>query len=196
MELTNVEKRNLVVMTVRIFLGPDARYERLDENPLFSTYEQQLFMRVVALSEKAGKDMDLPSGGERGMEHFDTRSWKPAIGQILPDRCGEKEHRLLAGAWRRADRLRSRAEEGEKTGCDLPSGRNFEDPRGDGDGPHARQDCPHNIAGRWELQRAGEYCIRIEARLGTRRSFAGTGERGRVSWRSLAAMEDLRNNKE
>jgi hypothetical protein len=39
LELTNVEKRNLVVMTVRIFLGPDARYERLDENPLFSTYE-------------------------------------------------------------------------------------------------------------------------------------------------------------
>jgi putative oxidoreductase len=27
-------------------------------------------MRVVALSEKAGKDMDLPSGGERGMEHL------------------------------------------------------------------------------------------------------------------------------
>ncbi len=59
LELTNVEKRNLVVMTVRIARGPDARYEHLDANRLFSTYEQQLFTQVVALAEKAGKHVDL-----------------------------------------------------------------------------------------------------------------------------------------
>ena len=59
LELTHTGKQNLVVMTVRIARGPDAGYEDLDANRLFSSYEQQLFTRVVALAEKAGKHVDL-----------------------------------------------------------------------------------------------------------------------------------------
>jgi amino acid transporter len=59
LELTHTGKKNLVVMTVRIARGPDAGYEDLDAKRLFSAYEQQLFTRVVALAEKAGKHVDL-----------------------------------------------------------------------------------------------------------------------------------------
>ena len=59
LELTHTGKKNLVIMTVRIARGPDAGYQDLDAKRLFSTYEQQLFTRVVALAEKAGKHVDL-----------------------------------------------------------------------------------------------------------------------------------------
>jgi amino acid transporter len=59
LELTHTGKRNLVVMTVRIARGPDAGYQDLDAQRLFSSYEQQLFTRVVAVAEKAGKHVDL-----------------------------------------------------------------------------------------------------------------------------------------
>jgi len=59
LELTHTGKRNLVVMTVRIARGPDAGYQDLDAQRLFSTYEQQLFTRVVAAAEKFGKHVDL-----------------------------------------------------------------------------------------------------------------------------------------
>lgn len=59
LELTHTGKKNLVVMTVRIARGPDAGYQDLDAKRLFSAYEQQLFTRVVALAEKAGKHVDL-----------------------------------------------------------------------------------------------------------------------------------------
>ena len=57
--MTDTGKRNLVVMTVRIARGPDAGYQDLDAQRLFSSYEQQLFTRVVAVAEKAGKHVDL-----------------------------------------------------------------------------------------------------------------------------------------
>jgi hypothetical protein len=46
-------------MTVRIARGPDAGYQDLDAQRLFSSYEQQLFTRVVAVAEKFGKHVDL-----------------------------------------------------------------------------------------------------------------------------------------
>jgi amino acid transporter len=59
LELTHTGKRSLVVMTVRIARGPDAGYEDLDAQRLFSSYEQQLFTKVVAVAEKFGKHVDL-----------------------------------------------------------------------------------------------------------------------------------------
>lgn len=59
LELTHTGKKNLVIMTVRIARGPDAGYQDLDAQRLFTSYEQQLFTRVVALAEKAGKHVDL-----------------------------------------------------------------------------------------------------------------------------------------
>src|SRR5437588_13071713 len=52
-------KNDLVVMTVQVMKGPDAGYENIGEQHLFTNYEQLLFSRVIALAEKAGKHVDL-----------------------------------------------------------------------------------------------------------------------------------------
>jgi amino acid transporter len=57
--LTHTGKRDLVVMTVQVMQGPDAGYENIAEQHLFTNYEQLLFSRVIALAEKAGKHVDL-----------------------------------------------------------------------------------------------------------------------------------------
>jgi hypothetical protein len=58
-ELTHTGKRDLVVMTVQVMKGPDAGYEDISQNQLFTRYEQLLFSRVTAVAEKAGKHVDL-----------------------------------------------------------------------------------------------------------------------------------------
>src|SRR5437773_2065742 len=59
LELTHTGKKDLVVMTVHLMRGPDTGYAGLAENQLFTTYEQHLFSKVVALAEKAGKSVHL-----------------------------------------------------------------------------------------------------------------------------------------
>ncbi len=59
LEMTHTGRRNLVVMTVHLIRGPMAGYKDMDEQRLFTSYEQLLFSRVVALAEKAGKHVDL-----------------------------------------------------------------------------------------------------------------------------------------
>jgi amino acid transporter len=59
LEMTHTGKRDLVVMTVQVMRGPDAGYENIGEQHLFTNYEQLLFSRVIALAEKAGKHVDL-----------------------------------------------------------------------------------------------------------------------------------------
>ncbi len=59
LELTHTGKQDLVVMTVQVMKGPDAGYEDIGEQHLFTNYEQLLFSRVIALAEKAGKHVDL-----------------------------------------------------------------------------------------------------------------------------------------
>src|SRR5260370_29642104 len=46
-------------MTVQVMKGPDAGYEDISQNQLFTRYEQLLFSRVTAVAEKAGKHVDL-----------------------------------------------------------------------------------------------------------------------------------------
>ena len=46
-------------MTVRLLQGPSTGYRDIDERELFTTYEQRLFSRVVALAEKVGKHVAL-----------------------------------------------------------------------------------------------------------------------------------------
>jgi len=46
-------------MTVRLLQGPDTGYRDLDARELFTTYEQRLFSRVVAVAEKVGKPVRL-----------------------------------------------------------------------------------------------------------------------------------------
>jgi amino acid transporter len=59
LELTHTGKKDLVAMTVHLMRGPDTGYKGIAENQLFTTYEQHLFSKVVALAEKAGKSVHL-----------------------------------------------------------------------------------------------------------------------------------------
>src|SRR6185436_1893838 len=59
LELTHTGKRDLVVMTVQVMKGPDAGYENIGEQHLFTNYEQLLFSRVISLAEKSGKRVHL-----------------------------------------------------------------------------------------------------------------------------------------
>jgi amino acid transporter len=59
LDLTDTGKRDLVVMTVKVIKGPNAGYRGINEQRLFSEYEQLLFSQVVALAEKAGKSVHL-----------------------------------------------------------------------------------------------------------------------------------------
>ncbi len=59
LERTDTEERDIVVMTTRMLRGPDFA-ERLEgDQNVFSSYEQQLFTRVVSLAEKMGKPVSL-----------------------------------------------------------------------------------------------------------------------------------------
>jgi hypothetical protein len=59
LELTDTTQKDLVVMTVHVTKGPHAGYADIDEERLFTKYEELLFTRVVALAEKAGKTVSL-----------------------------------------------------------------------------------------------------------------------------------------
>lgn len=56
---TDTEEQDIVVMTVRLVMGPDAGERDLYDANLFTDYEQRLFTRVVALAEKQGKPVEL-----------------------------------------------------------------------------------------------------------------------------------------
>ncbi|MFN8492994.1 MAG: APC family permease [Caldilineaceae bacterium] len=59
LELTHTGKRDLVMMTIRVLQGPDSGYANIHQEQLFTTYEQKLFSKVVALAEKVGKHVNL-----------------------------------------------------------------------------------------------------------------------------------------
>jgi amino acid transporter len=59
LEMTHTGKRDLVVMTVQVMKGPDAGYQDIRHEQLFTRYEQLLFSRVTSVAEKAGKHVGL-----------------------------------------------------------------------------------------------------------------------------------------
>lgn len=58
LEKTNLRRHDIVVMTVRPITVGAGEYD-LAENQIFSTYEQELFSRVVTMAEREGKPVDL-----------------------------------------------------------------------------------------------------------------------------------------
>jgi amino acid transporter len=59
LEITDTEKQDLIVASIRVSKGPLAGYERISVHHLFTRYEQLLFSKVVALAEKIGKPVRL-----------------------------------------------------------------------------------------------------------------------------------------
>lgn len=59
LEHTDTTKQDVVVMTVRLYRGSFTAPSVVDEEQMFDEYEQELFTRVVAVAEKAGKPVSL-----------------------------------------------------------------------------------------------------------------------------------------
>ena len=106
LEATHTGKRDLVVMTVQVLKGPDAGYEDICQEQLFTRYEQILFSRVTAVAEKAGKHVDLLV--VPGANVFDAIAqtaaqldsadiWAGRSATIDPD----EQARLIGDAWER-----------------------------------------------------------------------------------------------
>ncbi|MGE5359482.1 MAG: APC family permease [Bacteroidales bacterium] len=113
---TDTEKRDIVVMTVRLLQGPDTRFTGIQEEDLFLDYEQLLFTRVVSVAERAGRPVKLlvvPSSNV-----FDAVAQSAARLQAAEVVVGEsakfngaEQARLLGDAWERvpgSDKLRTR----------------------------------------------------------------------------------------
>src|SRR5476649_2354058 len=113
LELTHTGKRDLVVMTVQVMKGPDAGYEDIAENQLFTRYEQLLFSRVTAVAEKAGKHVDLLV--VPGTNVFDAIAQTAAhldVADIWACRSSvmatEEQARYVGDAWERLPKKPSR----------------------------------------------------------------------------------------
>ncbi len=59
LEMIDTDKRDLVAATIRVSKGPHAGYEKISAHHLFTSYEQLLFSKVVALAEEVGKPVHL-----------------------------------------------------------------------------------------------------------------------------------------
>ncbi len=116
LDAVNTEKRDIVVMTVRLLQGPDTPFRNIAEDQLFLDYEQLLFTRVVAVAERHGKPVKLlvvPSANV-----FDAvaqtavrlDSAEIVVGESAK-LTAEEQARLLGQAWDRvpgSDKLRTR----------------------------------------------------------------------------------------
>ena len=56
---TDTEKRDVIVLTIRLLHGPDAGVRDIEREELFTDYEQKLFTRVVAIAERHGRGVKL-----------------------------------------------------------------------------------------------------------------------------------------
>jgi len=56
---TDTDRRDVVVMTIRLLKGPDAGVSDIEREELFTDYEQLLFTRVVAVAERHGRAVKL-----------------------------------------------------------------------------------------------------------------------------------------
>ena len=59
LELTDTDRKDLIVMTVQILKGPHTGYKGIAEHRLFTKHKQLLFTRVVELAEKEGRPVHL-----------------------------------------------------------------------------------------------------------------------------------------
>lgn len=106
LELTDTDKKDLVVMTVQILKGPDTGYKGIAERQIFTSYKQLLFTHVVALAEKEGKPVHLvvvPSSGfidaiARTAEQLDSAE---VIDGPSPNLSPEEQAKRFRQAWER-----------------------------------------------------------------------------------------------
>jgi amino acid transporter len=103
---TDTERRDIVVMTVRLLQGPDTGFRDLRSDRLFADYEQMLFTRVVAIAEREGRPVKLlvvPSSNVFDAIAQSAARLKSSEIVLGPSAKfgGEQQARLLGEAWER-----------------------------------------------------------------------------------------------
>ncbi len=113
---TDTEKRDIVVMTVRLLQGPDTPFRNLTEDQLFLDYEQLLFTKVVSVAERHGRPVKLlvvpASNVFDAVAQTAVRlgSAEIVVGESAKF-AADEQARLLGEAWERvpgSDKLRTR----------------------------------------------------------------------------------------
>jgi amino acid transporter len=110
--LSEVQKQDVVVMTVRLMLGPDAG-EDFQRDELFSDYEQLLFTKVVAIAERQGRPVRIlvvPASDPYSaiaQTAFRLRSSEIAMGESAK-MAPEEQARLVGDQWDRIHGTRTR----------------------------------------------------------------------------------------
>ncbi len=110
--LREVHSQDVVVMTVRLMLGPDAG-EDFPRDELVTEYEQLLFTRVVAVAERQGRPVKLvvvPAGDPYNaiaQTAFRLQSSEVAMGESakMPS---EEQSRLVGDEWDKIPGTRTR----------------------------------------------------------------------------------------
>jgi len=108
-----VQRRDVVVMTVRVMRGPDAGSEGFERDELFTDYEQRLFTKVVAVAEREGRPVRLlivPSVdafSAIAQTAFRLHSSEIVMGESAKISTDEQA-RMAGEAWDRIDGSRAR----------------------------------------------------------------------------------------
>jgi amino acid transporter len=108
-----VQRRDVVVMTVRVMRGPDAGSEGFQREELFTDYEQRLFTKVVAVAEREGRPVRLlivPSVdafSAIAQTAFRLHSSQIVMGESAKI-SSDEQARMLGEAWDRIDGSRAR----------------------------------------------------------------------------------------
>ena len=105
---TNTERYDIVAVTVRLLHGPDTGFAKLEQSDIFTSYEQLLFSRVVAVAERKGlpvKLLTVPAGNV--FDAIAQTAVRLSAGQIV---LGESatfsaadQARLVGQAWERVE---------------------------------------------------------------------------------------------
>jgi amino acid transporter len=109
LELTDTTRKDIVVMTVQVSFGADTGYENIDKNELFTSYEQLLFSKVVALAERAGKTVSLlvVPAVDVDMAAIQTAvnlNAAEIIAGASSSMAAEEQARRIGAAWERLDK--------------------------------------------------------------------------------------------
>ncbi len=121
---TDTRQRDVVAMTVRLLQGPDTGFQNLHQAEIFTSYEQVLFTKVVAVAERHGQPVKLLVVPSSNVFDAVAQTAVQLVSSqiVLGDSArlsAAEQARLLGQSWERvehSDKLRTRLLAYKRTG--------------------------------------------------------------------------------